>query len=139
MLQLVYASIPTETWYGDLRAICEQSACNNIRDEITGVILRESDTFLHVLEGPKASVEDTFLRIIQDPRHHSLQLISRRQLTQREFGYGAMTELISLDDKLAALEKIRTIVTHANVDLQLAINRNLDDLSGFQQISRRKA
>ncbi len=43
-----------------------------------------------MLEGPRATVEDTFLRIIADPRHRALVLLSRREIDRREFGEWSM-------------------------------------------------
>ncbi|WP_443025278.1 BLUF domain-containing protein [Sphingomonas sp. QA11] len=66
--------------------LCEQARSNNKIFEITGVLACKSGRFLQVLEGPKEAVEDTFLRIVRDDRHHDLLLLSRRVTTRREFG-----------------------------------------------------
>lgn len=87
MIQLVYASIATTPLTdAELEDLRWQAQRNNLRDEITGIMVTRDDRFLQALEGPQATVENTFLRIIVDPRHHSLTLLSRRSITKREFG-----------------------------------------------------
>ena len=91
MLQLLYisssrrADVPL-----DLDALFAQAQANNARDEITGLLYTNGKRFLQVLEGPRTAVEDTFLRIINDSRHHALVLLSRRETSRREFGDWAM-------------------------------------------------
>lgn len=91
MLQLLYIS-SSRLGGGpiDLDALFDQAQRNNARDEVTGLLYTDGRRFLQVLEGPKVHVEDTFLRIIADPRHHALVLLSRREITKREFGTWSM-------------------------------------------------
>jgi hypothetical protein len=105
MLQLLYISsyrrgdVPL-----DLDALVAQAQANNARDEITGLLYSNGKRFLQALEGPKTAVEDTFLRIIADPRHHALVLLSRRETTRREFGEWSMArrEFDEADDAFMA-------------------------------------
>jgi hypothetical protein len=59
---------------------------NNALDGITGLLWSDGQRFIQALEGPRASVEATFLRIARDNRHHSLDLLSDRMTDEREFG-----------------------------------------------------
>lgn len=91
MLQLLYiSSARREAVPVDLDALFAQAQTNNRRDEVTGLLFTDGHRFLQVLEGSKATVEDTFLRIIADPRHHALVLLSRREIDVREFGSWSM-------------------------------------------------
>lgn len=91
MLQLLYiSSARREACPLDLDALFAQANRNNARDEITGLLYTDGHRFLQVIEGPKATVEDAFLRIIADPRHHALVLLSRREVPAREFGEWSM-------------------------------------------------
>ena len=74
----------------DIDEVLAKSRANNTRDEVTGLLFTDGHRFLQVLEGPQATVEDTFLRIIADPRHRALVLLSRRAITRREFGDWSM-------------------------------------------------
>lgn len=90
MLQLLYISSARRNALVDLDQLLEQARFNNAREEITGLLYTDGKRFLQALEGPKTAVEDTFLRIIADPRHHALVLLSRREITRREFGDWSM-------------------------------------------------
>jgi hypothetical protein len=91
MLQLLYIS---SSKLGqppiDLDALLQQCQTNNRRDGVTGLLYTDGRRFLQVLEGAKDTIDDTFLRILADPRHHALVLLSRRLIAQREFGEWAM-------------------------------------------------
>lgn len=109
MLQLVYVSTARDGWDRRFDALCAQAGANNLRDEVTGVLLQHEDRFLQVLEGPQATVENTFIRIITDPRHHALALLSRRLLVQRQFGDWPMAAL-SGPERAAAIARVGAIV-----------------------------
>lgn len=110
MIQLIYLSTVSDEWDGRLDLLCAQSRENNVRDEITGILIRRGDTFLQVLEGPRATVEDTFIRVVTDPRHHALDLLSRRVLTRREFGEWSMIALTDACEYGDALAQVAQIV-----------------------------
>lgn len=96
----------------ELQELCEQAGRNNKLVEISGILLLAGGRFLQVLEGPKEAVEDTFLRIVVDPRHENLSLISRRLTTRREFGSWDMALYDCLEDPEEFLAKM-LILTHA--------------------------
>lgn len=114
MLQLVYVSFADPAWNGDLHALCDQARANNARDEITGILLVHHGSFLQVLEGPMAHVENTFIRIVTDPRHHALALLSRRVLVGREFGEWAMMGLEDERARHEAIARVGRIVAAGN-------------------------
>lgn len=109
MLQLIYVSVAQNSWDGRLDQLCAQAGANNRRDEITGVLIERDCRFLQVLEGPQANVEDTFIRIVSDPRHHALVLLSLRMLMQRQFGDWAMAGLDG-DEGTDAITQVGGIV-----------------------------
>lgn len=90
MLQLLYISSARRSDVVDLDQLLAQAQRNNARDEITGLLYTDGHRFLQALEGPKTAVEDVFLRIIADPRHHALVLLLRRETRRREFGEWSM-------------------------------------------------
>ena len=114
MLQLVYMSTaPVPPSDEELHALCEQGARNNRQHEITGVLLCHGGYYLQALEGPKVAVEDTFLRIIADPRHHSLQVLSRKVLTAREFGHWAMCTCDTQEDEQTVIDRVDRMIADA--------------------------
>lgn len=121
MLQLVYASIATtpltDAEVDDLR---EQARSNNRRDEITGIMITKGDRFLQALEGPQSTVENTFLRIVVDPRHHALVLLSRRSIAKREFGDWDMRHCATLADCPENAEQFIALLERAGDNVRAA-------------------
>jgi len=119
VIQLVYVSVAaeqlSESQVIDLRA---QAQKNNARDEITGILVTQSGRFMQAIEGPQSTVEDTFLRIIVDPRHHSLALLSRRSIVKREFGEWEMWHCRALKDCPLGIENFTTLLRSASADMQ---------------------
>lgn len=115
MLQLAYLSHVADgvTWE-DTCVICEQAQNRNRADEITGVLLADGKCFIQVLEGPQFVVENTFLRLIVDARHHSLTLLSRRLVTSREFGAWDMALVKAEIDRRHFIERVRQLASGAS-------------------------
>ncbi|MEG8015291.1 BLUF domain-containing protein [Sphingomonas sp. 22R3R2A-7] len=87
MQQIVYvsfSSVPENA--ADLAGILTQSRHNNAIDGITGLLWSDGRSFLQVLEGPRASVEPCFSRIVQDSRHHFIRVLLDSRITAHQFG-----------------------------------------------------
>ena len=76
-----------EASVGDILA---KSRSNNPPAGITGALLFNAGCFAQVLEGPLASVEETFERIQQDERHSEVSLLALDPITARSFPNWAM-------------------------------------------------
>jgi len=74
----------------DLGSILQQSRHNNAIDGVTGILWSDGAKFLQVFEGPVASVDATWQRIKNDPRHHEIVVIQDIGLDDRGFGYWSM-------------------------------------------------
>jgi hypothetical protein len=90
MLQLVYIS--SAVGAVDTTPILAASRRNNQRDGITGLLYADGRRFLQALEGEEEAVERAYARIATDPRHRALVVLSRRTVSEREFGAWAMAE-----------------------------------------------
>lgn len=91
MLQIVYLSTATPGLVAqDIARILIKSRGNNRADDITGLLYHDGKRFLQALEGSDAAVERVFARILVDPRHSDVRLLSRRPIDEREFGTWAM-------------------------------------------------
>ena len=91
MRQIIYASQSIGERAIDLApAILRQSRTHNGIDGITGLLCAREDRFLQVLEGPRESVELTLGRIMADPRHHAIEVLSDRPVETRDFGDWSM-------------------------------------------------
>ena len=80
----------------ELADLLEVSRRNNIRDEITGLLIykqwREDDraNFLQLLEGPREAVEAAYAKITKDSRHHTIIGLEKGEIEARNFSEWAM-------------------------------------------------
>jgi hypothetical protein len=97
--RLIYRSTCSESFLPneDLRELVEQSAENNGRNGITGLLLMSGDQFLQVLEGPSKAVNRLFGSIYRDERHHDIELIAFEQIGPKYFDEWCM-HLVDLFD-----------------------------------------
>ena len=75
------------------RAILRQSKANNPQHGITGVLCCSDDMFLQVLEGGRAAVNRLYNRIVADPRHKDVELLSYQQIGERHFAGWSMGQV----------------------------------------------
>lgn len=59
---------------------------NNAKAFISGMLLFNGTYFLQCLEGSRSAVNDTYQRIMRDPRHCRPVLLAYEDIFQREFG-----------------------------------------------------
>ncbi len=60
----------------ELRQVAAESARNNKRDQITGLLISAGNLFFQLLEGPPAAVDECYRRIKEDPRHTNVLLLA---------------------------------------------------------------
>ncbi|WP_412480483.1 BLUF domain-containing protein [Azonexus sp. IMCC34839] len=91
LVQLIYvSSAKQELTEAELDAILESSVRGNTPLQVTGLLLYSHGSFMQVLEGESAAVDEVYRRICDDPRHHHLIEILREEIGEREFGRWAM-------------------------------------------------
>ncbi len=91
LVRLMYASRATEPVKNDmLQAILKKSTANNPTLGITGVLCFSGDVFLQVLEGGRSKVSTLYNRIVVDPRHRDVELLSYEEIDERCFAGWAM-------------------------------------------------
>ena len=84
--QLVYASAATKGFVAsDLGEILRTARKHNAEVEITGMLLFVDRSFLQVLEGTQAHIDELFERIRNDRRHTRALLLLREAIEQRSF------------------------------------------------------
>lgn len=90
MYRLIYRSEPTSPLnWEQVREILVQSEVRNEERGITGILLATKHSFLQVIEGKYETVNKLFMKIVADPRHHNIQLISFDLIDSRLFsGWG---------------------------------------------------
>ena len=86
MIQLAYSSDAR----GDLASneifeIIETSSRNNLRDDLTGMLIFANDRFFQIIEGEPAAIDGLMARLEADPRHHSIEVLHRQDIGERSF------------------------------------------------------
>lgn len=86
MIHLVYVSSASNLLKDEeLLALLEKAREKNQRLGVTGMLLYKGGNFLQVLEGEEEVVMPLYEEISQDPRHHQVILVGKRQVTERMF------------------------------------------------------
>ena len=83
--RLVYHSQRNRSVALDTKQLIGTAQRCNLRDSLTGMLHFDGQSFIQVLEGGRAELSATFLRIAQDPRHTNLILISCTEVRERLF------------------------------------------------------
>lgn len=86
IFNLIYVSSAlTELGTDELTKILESAVRHNAQQLVTGMLLYSNGSFMQVLEGEGAVVDETYARIQQDGRHTGLILIERAPIKGRSF------------------------------------------------------
>ena len=84
--QLVYVSRAAgEMGDVELDDILAQAREKNIQADVTGMLLYHQGSFIQVLEGDQATLEQLYTKIEQDSRHVDANVVLRAQVDERAF------------------------------------------------------
>ena len=86
-----------------LACIGHQAEERNPSFGITGLLCHNDGIFVQVLEGPRSSVDLMMEKIAGDGRHREIEILSRRDVAEREFGQWAMAVVCEQDGRAAEL------------------------------------
>ncbi|MCB1772984.1 MAG: BLUF domain-containing protein [Gammaproteobacteria bacterium] len=81
----------------EIRDIMRTATRHNAEKGINGLLVLSGDRFLQVLEGPYREVNALFSRIVRDPRHQEVELITFEALETHYFDNWSM-RLVDLYD-----------------------------------------
>ena len=81
--------------------ILAKSRLNNRKNGLVGVLYFGDGCFFQCLEGSEVEIDKLYDKLLQDPRHNSLKLISRKQITHLSFTNWAI-KYVPLENKLNA-------------------------------------
>lgn len=91
MIQVSYVSRTSEPLSSEqLLDLLLQCRKNNTQTGVTGMLLYANGTFLQAIEGEEAVIDNLVELIWKDPRHADIQLLSRREIEQREYADWSM-------------------------------------------------
>jgi len=77
----------------ELVAIVRKSRTDNPALGITGVLCLSGGIFVQVLEGGRSAVNRLYNRIVADPRHGQVELLSYQEIGERRFAGWAMGQV----------------------------------------------
>jgi hypothetical protein len=96
LVQLIYCSRVVAGVHGTaITSIVDVSRFNNTRDGVTGALCFNANFFLQCLEGERSAVNETYHRILRDPRHEQALLLRYDEVPKRQFGDWSMGYLSS--------------------------------------------
>lgn len=94
LVRLLYASRVTAPLSASMMdSILEQSARNNPRQGITGILCYSEDLFMQVLEGGRDEVCDLYNTIVRDERHLDVRILIYDEIQERRFGGWTMGQV----------------------------------------------
>jgi hypothetical protein len=93
LVRLLYASRAAAPAADELGSILRQSKANNPAAGITGVLCCSDNMYLQVLEGGRTAVNRLYNRIVADPRHKDVELLSYQQIGERHFAGWSMGQV----------------------------------------------
>ena len=106
MIAITYASELTNFSFDKMDEILAASDRNNVRDDITGALVYNTEFALQCLEGPAAAIKAAFSRICEDDRHRQVKLLSVRNIRRRQFPDWSMRACVVEGETLRGLKII---------------------------------
>ena len=108
LVQIIYVSrssiVSASNFTGiepKIARILSQSRLNNRKNGLVGVLYFGDGCFFQCLEGNEVEVDKLYDKLLLDPRHTDLKLISRKQISNLSFTNWAM-KYVPLENKLNA-------------------------------------
>lgn len=119
--RLIYASVAvTDDARQDHLEILGKSRANNGIDGVSGFLWTDGVGYLQVLEGPPEAVASTLNRIMADPRHNDVRIVSDQLDDGRAFGDWVMASVsVDRNDELLR-ERVRRFLRNAPDDVRTA-------------------
>jgi hypothetical protein len=93
LVRLMYASRTKTDSPVDLQSILRQSQANNPKLGVTGVLCYSNGIFLQVIEGGRTTVNQLYNRIVSDPRHSQVEILSFDEIHERRFATWSMGQV----------------------------------------------
>lgn len=111
MQQLIYTSKASPDFTGgDVFDIIQKAASKNRKQDITGVLAITQGRFFQALEGPGEKLDALMSVIEKDRRHHSLSVLMRRPITERQFPDWSMRRF-EIDDPREAQSEFHELLS----------------------------
>ena len=130
LYELLYTSVAKwEMSSLELIEIVEQSRENNLRLNITGLLIYHNREFMHVIEGEKETVLQLYDAIINDERHTSIKTFWEHPISERGFSKWSMgfinTENLDLSTLKGYSQFLKEGFSSADITSRQTIGRKL--------------
>ena len=86
----------------NIARILAKSRSNNRKNGLVGVLYFGDGNFFQCLEGEEAAVDALYEKLLKDPRHKDIKLLSRNQINQLSFPDWAM-KYVKLENEMKRL------------------------------------
>ena len=97
--QIVFTSSAAQSLSSDYVArLCDQAALRSAVEQITGLFLYNGARLLSAIEGEVKVLENTLARVMSDRRHVGIEILSGREVRNREFTRLPMSCPLTNDD-----------------------------------------
>ncbi|HCP19179.1 MAG TPA: blue light sensor protein [Alphaproteobacteria bacterium] len=83
--RVIYVSERADTTNSDLQEIINSSRVNNPQNDVTGCLVSGINSYLQLLEGPDASVDELYVKISKDTRHTNIVKLNEEAIDSRLF------------------------------------------------------
>jgi hypothetical protein len=77
--------------------ILAASEAHNAAHGVSGVLCQGQGLYLQVLEGERGEVNRLYARILRDPRHQDVQMLSLEEITERRYPQWSMAHVMLPD------------------------------------------
>ena len=86
LIELSYLSeaVSDMSFLGLMRLL-ESARVYNQKHGVTGILFYDNQQFGQIIEGDRASIMKVWKRIQEDDRHHRIELLEIREITERSF------------------------------------------------------
>lgn len=91
LIRLIYVSTAQDgVDLNEFKRILLQAQTNNHGRDLTGMLAFNSKIFLQALEGARDQVNDLYARLMRDPRHHTVTMLSYKEIEERYWSNWSM-------------------------------------------------
>ena len=86
LIELSYLSesVSDMSFLGLMRLL-ESARAFNLKHGVTGILFYDNQQFGQIIEGERANIMKVWKRIQEDKRHHRVELLEIREITERSF------------------------------------------------------
>jgi hypothetical protein len=99
LVRALYVSRATGPQTGTVTAgILAAAEAHNAANGVSGVLCQGQGLYLQVLEGERAAVNRLYAHILQDRRHHDVQMLSFEEIKERRYADWSMAHVLLPDD-----------------------------------------